>query len=135
MVPVGVVLFMDIGNNSVLGFLFGPLLTLLGVALLSVPAVKVGLVETLVRDEGRLRHGYRAFGVRFGESEIALAVGAYVRVRQRGLLGASLEIVSGGRVHHLAGGVHRSTSLGPADLLWLGRRVTALVQDSAHTAF
>lgn len=134
MMPVGVVLFLDIENNSVLGFLFGPLLTLLGLALLLVPAFKAGLVETVVRDGDRLRHGYRACGVGVGHGEVALAPGAYVRVRQRGLPGACLEVVSGGRVHHLAGGVHARTALDPAGLLWLGGHVSRWLQTGDQQA-
>ncbi|MFT5430588.1 MAG: hypothetical protein ACI9OJ_001263 [Myxococcota bacterium] len=119
MLGVGVLLLVDLANNDVMGFLFGPLLTAIGLSLLILQVSKARLLEHIRFFEGELGHGYEAFGFRWGWQTLALESDAYVRLRQRGLLGASLEVVSGGRIRHMAGGVHTGTRVTHADLRWL----------------
>ncbi len=129
MFVVGVILIMDIANNNVFGFLFGPLLGALGILLTAVPITKRSLVEHLrvTPDEHTLHHHYTAFGFSWGHRAFPLTPDAYVRVRQRGLLGANLEVVSDGRILHVAGGVHSGTLLGPPGLFWTGQYLSWLI--------
>ncbi len=129
MLVVGVILMLDIANNNVFGFLFGPLLAILGVILAAVPVAKRRLTEHLRVKGATLYHNYEAFGFSWGHREFPLVTGCYVRVRQRGLQGANLEVVSDGRILHVAGGVHNRTPLGPAGLFWTGQFLSWLIAE------
>ncbi len=118
MLASGVVLMLDLQNNNVLGFLFGPLLIALGAILGAIPAGKAVLVERLRVDGDTLHHCYRLLGKTFGARAFALTDRAYVRLRQRGLHGAAIEVASDGRILIVAGGVHRGTPLTHEQLLW-----------------
>ena len=120
---VGAILWLDIANNNVLGFLFGPLFCALGLALAAIPVVKRVLVERIRVQPGSVAHRYEAWGKGWSEREAPTDEGSYLRIRQRGMHGACLEVVGTKRVIQLAGGVHSSTRLTTTDLLWLAQRL------------
>ncbi|MFT7624395.1 MAG: hypothetical protein ACI9WU_003582, partial [Myxococcota bacterium] len=123
----GVVLLLDLANNNVLGFLFGPLLIALGLALGVVPATKLLLVEHLKLDGRTLHHHYKALGREWGHRGFELTDQAYVRLRQRGLHGAAIEVSSDGRILIIGGGVHHQTTLDHAGLRWAAQYLAHLI--------
>ena len=131
MALVGSILLADLVNNNVFGFLFGPFLIALGLVLVAVPVVKSKLSEELVLSAGQLNHVYSAFGRYFSRTEVPLEPDTYVRVRQRGLQGANLEVVTGGRIIHVAGGVHSTTTVDPPALFWLGQYLRWIISNTA----
>lgn len=124
MLLIGGFMMVDIANNNVLGFLIGPVLVALGVILGSIPLIKRRLDETVELSNLGLTHTYHAYGFSFSSRTVELGKDTYIRIRQRGLQGANLELVSDGRIHHLAGGVHSSTLLSPKGLIWLAGRLS-----------
>jgi len=124
MLLIGGFMMVDIANNNVLGFLIGPVLVFLGLILGAIPVIKRGLHETIDLSNLGLTHAYHAYGLTFARRTLKLGADTYVRIRQRGLLGANLELVSDGRIHHLAGGVHSGTLLSPPGLVWLAGRLS-----------
>ena len=127
MLVVGTLLMSDVGNNHVFGFLFGPLFFALGFALSAVPLYAT-LVETIVDISETQITAKQQFGsFIISERSIPRSVKAYVRIRQRGLLGAGLEVVSDGHVLLVCNGAHETTRITPHDLLgvasWLHSRL------------
>ncbi len=96
-----------------------PLMALGGLFVIVV-AVKALASEVLSLDGPRWTHGWRLGPLRWFEFNGTADANGGVRLRQRGLHGATLELVGGGRVHLLAGGVQGATALGPEALLALG---------------
>ena len=127
MLAVGTLMLWDLANNNVLGFLFGPLMVALGLVLTALVVGKFALVEHLRMERGTLHHHYETFGRFWGRREFPITADAYVRVRQRGLQGACLEVVSDGRILHVGGGVHVGTPLGPPGLVWAGQHLLWLL--------
>jgi hypothetical protein len=131
MLIVSGLLIKGIADNNVFGFLFGPLFLFLGLLLVAIAGGKRKLIEELRIEAGpALIHNYLLFGFRFFRKQVPLDRGSYVRVRQRGLRGASLEVVSQGRVLHLAGGVHVGCRLDPQGMLWLGQTLQWQIRDA-----
>ena len=133
MVIIGAILIADIANNNVFGFLFGPLLVALGLVLSGVVVGKQLLWERLELGSGKLTHNYRIGGWVFGRREVPVLDDFYVRVRQRGLLGGSLELICDGHVRYIAGGVHQSSVLTPPDLFWLGQLIYTRAQPASDS--
>jgi len=121
-VVVGTLLLMDVGNNGALGFMFGPFLGVMGIVLLAIPLTKTFLLEHIQwQADGTLTHHNSAFGWHWGQQKHRLEDGWYVRLRQRGLHGGCLEVLSGGRTLVCSGGVHSGTRIQPKDLYWIAR--------------
>lgn len=127
MTVVGLFLLIDIANNNVFGFLFGPLLIFSGVALVLVPLVKGLSTEIIGFTENRVHHHYELFGFKFGQYEMEIGPESFVRVRQRGLLGANLEIVSQGLRRHMAGSIHARTLVNFPAMMWIGQWLSAKI--------
>lgn len=100
-------------------FVAVPLLTL-GVILLSIVGIKAFAAEVLVVEGPGWSHGWRLGPLRWFEFSGTADPAGGVRLRQRGLHGATLELIGQGRVHLLAGGVQERTPMSPAALLALG---------------
>ena len=127
MLVVGTLLMSDVGNNHVFGFLFGPLFFALGFALTAVP-LYAALTDTMVDISDTQITAKQQFGSFIvSDRSIPRSAKAYVRIRQRGLLGAGLEVVSDGHVLLVCNGAHESTRITPHDLLnvasWLHSRL------------
>jgi len=123
-VVVGTLLLMDVGNNGALGFMFGPFLGVMGVVLLAIPLTNSVLLEHIkLSPDGTISHHRSALGWHWGLQERTLHPGWYLRIRQRGVHGGCLEILSGGRILEFCGGVHARSRIKPDDLLWVARFV------------
>ncbi len=120
-VTVGVILWLDIANNNVFGFLFGPLFTALGLVLFAIPLVKRVMLERVRVLPASVAQRYEIFGRGWSERETPTNEESYLRIRQRGIHGACLEVVGHRRVIQLAGGVHVGAHLDPTQLFWLAR--------------
>ena len=122
MLAAGSIAWLDTKNPAAAAFLGTPLLAL-GVVLGLLPVLKGRLTEHLdLFQDGRFTHEYRALGLRWGRREGRADPEGCVRIRQRGLLGATLEIVGHRRVQLVAGGV-QGGRYSAEDLLRLGEAV------------
>jgi hypothetical protein len=121
---VGVILLLDVKNNGALGFMFGPFLGVMGLVLGAIPICKTLLFEHMqVGTDGTLTHHVRALSWRGAEKTLSLKPGWYVRIRQRGMHGGCVEVVSDGRIVTVCSGVHTRSRIQPDGLFWVGRFV------------
>jgi len=132
---VGVILLLDVKNNGALGFMFGPFLGVMGLVLAAIPICKALLFENLqLYAKGTLTHHVRALSWRGAEKTLPLKPGWYVRIRQRGMHGGCVEIVSDGRIVTVCSGVHTRSRIQPDSLLWVGRFVQRRASSEAPAA-
>lgn len=133
LLPLSVVLFMDVVNNNVIGFLIAPFLGATGLALGLVPVAKWLTQEELAVVEGAFEHAHFIFGRGFNAVRLPLGPGAHVRLRQRGLLGVGLEIITAtdGTIRATTGGIHCGTSVSTRDALDLAARVQRMITPHA----
>ena len=107
----------NVEHNHVFGFPFGPLFLALGTALAAVPLAAAFSIAKLTIGDETLSVEHTLGPLTYGHRSIPRHDNAYVRIRQRGLLGASLEIISDGHVLLAINGIHRTTQVNPSDLL------------------
>ncbi|TNF26574.1 MAG: hypothetical protein EP329_21060 [Deltaproteobacteria bacterium] len=100
---VGVAMFTRVEHEPVFGFLFGPLLGLLGLALLGVTIAKRFAIEELRRDGEHFLHGYRLGKLRWGQRRIHARAPRW-HMYVHGLRGAHLELLGGDGTLILGGG-------------------------------
>ena len=100
---VGAGMFARVEHDPVFGFLFGPLLGLLGLTLLAVTIVKRFGVEELRRDGVRFAHGYRLGRLHWGHREIQARAPRW-HIYVHGLRGAHLELVGSDGTLVIGGG-------------------------------
>jgi hypothetical protein len=126
---LGGILMASVQESPLLGFLAGPPLALLGLALLLAAGAKVLAREEVVLGAAGVSHGFRCLGLRYGDRELPLPADAsvpYARIRPRGAHGVLLELVSGERSVTLASGVTtRSTGLDHRGIRALSAHLTA----------
>lgn len=102
---VGALLFARVTEAPVVGFLFGPILLFMGLALF-LTALTGSLADDVVRWDGTSITRLKRLGpFTWGEKSIALQPAPYLRLRHRGLLGASLELVGPKQIAVLLTGV------------------------------
>ncbi|PIE17556.1 MAG: hypothetical protein CSA66_05530 [Proteobacteria bacterium] len=89
---VGAAMFASVDREPVFGFLFGPLMGLLGLALLLITVVKRFAVEELRYDGQRFCHRFRLGKLRWAGREITASRPTW-RLFIHGLRGAHLELV------------------------------------------
>jgi hypothetical protein len=125
MALVGVLLMSNVEHNHVFGFLFGPLFLALGCALAAVPLTAAFARCQFTITEDCISIEYQLGTYKYGRRQIPHDGSAYVRIRQRGLLGAGLEVISDGHVLLAMNSVHSTTTVTPSDLLRVATWITA----------
>lgn len=108
---VGVAMFTRVEHEPVFGFLFGPLLGLLGLALLGVTIAKRFAVEELRRDGDTFHHGYRLGRMRWGQRRIQARAPRW-HLYVHGLRGAHMELVGADGTLILGGGATTRSDIG-----------------------
>ncbi len=137
MLGAGAVALADTSNAAYATFVGVPLAGL-GLVLGILPALKSVTTERLaLHGDGRYRHEYQAFGLRWGAREGRVDGAGGVRVRQRGLLGCTVELIGERRIQLIAGGVQAPRggpggSVGHAELLELAVTLSAWHDVSTH---
>jgi len=112
---VGVAMMGQVEHEPVFGFLFGPLLALLGVALLGVTVVKRLATEEIRADGEHFEHRFRIGRWSFGDRRIQARRPRW-RLRVHGLRGAHMELVGDDGCLVMAGGTTAHSDLGLAAL-------------------
>jgi hypothetical protein len=112
--------------HAATGTFVGTPLLVCGLLLLLVPGAKAALNEHIeLRDDGTYTHDYRAFGLSWGARTGRADAAGAVRLRQRGVTGATIELVGHRRVQLIAGGVQGGPVFGPDALVALAERIEA----------
>ncbi len=120
LIAVGVISFLEVQREPVVGFIFAPILVVMGVALLAVPIVKRLAHETLSFDGLRWTHAF-AFGKwRWGERSVRGT--PRFRLRLLGMRGGMLELVGEDGVLIMAAGATSNSSLDLEAIAALPRR-------------
>lgn len=114
---IGAVLMSQVEKEPVFGFLFGPTLFFLGLALAGAAAAGYVATDVIVWTSAAVERRARLGRLSWGRKVLPRAEPAYLRIHPRGLVGASLELVGQERTLVLVGGVTRSSRLGYAGLL------------------
>lgn len=135
---VGVLLMAHVTTNPISGFLFGPVLAVLGAAFLLVSLTKALAVEEIDLTTTTAAHRFRMLGRPFAERRLQRGEPgrAYARLRPRGAQGLSLEVVAqGGSLLAASGVTARSRGLDLSALLTLASVLTvALAPPSTDPA-
>jgi len=121
---VGAAMFTRVEHEPVFGFLFGPLLGLLGLAFLGVAVAKRFAVEELRRDGEHFSHGYRLGRLRWGHRRIHARAPRW-HLYVHGLRGAHLELVGADGTLIIGGGATTRSDIDRAALASLPARFTA----------
>jgi len=103
LVAFGAISFTELQREPVVGFLFAPILVVMGVALLAVPLVKRLSTESLRCDGRRWTHAFAFARWRWGERTVT-APSPLFRIRLLGMRGAMLELVGEDGVLVMAAG-------------------------------
>jgi len=103
LIAVGVISFSEVQREPVVGFIFAPILAVMGIALLAVPVVKRLATETLAFDGLRWTHAYTFARWRWSERTVR-AVTPRFRLRLLGMRGGMLELVGDDGVLIIAAG-------------------------------
>lgn len=119
---IGAAMFSRVAEEPVFGFVFGPLLGLLGLALLAATFVKRFAVEELLRDGDRFNHGFRLGRLRWAHRDIQARAPRW-HIYLHGMRGAYLQLVGADGSLVVGGG---ATSLSRADIDALSRVPTRL---------
>lgn len=90
-IAVGVIAFTEVQKEPVVGFMFAPVLVVMGLALLAVPLVKRLATETLTFDGRRWTHAWTFARFRWAERTI-VAPAPRFRMRLLGMRGGMLEL-------------------------------------------
>jgi hypothetical protein len=130
MLGAGAVALADMSNAAYATFIGVPLAGL-GLVLGLLPALKAITTERLVLSaDGRYHHEYRALGFGWGAREGRADPRGGVRLRQRGLMGCTVELIGERRVQLIAGGVQVTSGglnqkTGHAELATLATTIAA----------
>lgn len=120
LIAVGVISFLEVQREPVVGFIFAPILVVMGVVLLAVPVVKRLAHETLAFDGHRWTHAF-AFGKwRWGERTVRGT--PRFRLRLLGMRGGMLELVGDDGVLIMAAGATSNSKLDLEGVAALPRR-------------
>lgn len=92
LIAVGVISFSEVQREPVVGFIFAPILAVMGIVLLAVPVVKRLASETLAFDGLRWTHAYTFRRWRWSERTVRAATPRF-RLRLLGMRGGMLELV------------------------------------------
>ena len=128
----GLLLLFGLNSTGIFGVLFGPVFGFIGLSFLSIWVFKAYGVEKLGLGPGALRHSFHLGGLSWGSRDLDLA-GApmQVRLRTRGALGFSLEIVCGTRMLIAGSGSTTASRLTPTSLMDIGNRICLQYSDSS----
>jgi hypothetical protein len=110
LVAVAVLGFSEVQREPVVGFIFAPILIVMGVALLIVPLVKRLANESLSFDGARWTHAYEFHRWRWGTRTVR-ATSPRFRLRLLGIRGGLLELVGDDGVLVLAAGATSRSKL------------------------
>ena len=130
---VGAAMFARVEHDPVFGFLFGPLLGLLGIALLGVSVVKRFATEELWRDGEHFVHGFRLGRLRWGHRRIHARAPRW-HLYVHGLRGAHLELVGSDGTLVIGGGATTRSDIDLDALARLPRHFAAAGGVDAQTA-
>lgn len=130
MLGAGAVALADTSNAAYATFIGVPLAGL-GLVLGVLPALKAMTTERLVlSSDGRYHHEYRALGIGWGAREGRSDSRGGVRLRQRGLMGCTVELIGERRIQLIAGGVQTAggglnQTVGHRELMSLAEAIAA----------
>jgi len=99
----GVIALTEVLREPVIGFIFAPILVVMGVALIAVPLVKHFAHEALGFDGSRWTHAYAFSRWRWGERSVK-ATSPIFRLRLLGMRGGMLELIGEDGVLVIAAG-------------------------------
>lgn len=120
LVAVGVISFLEVQREPVVGFIFAPILVVMGVVLLAVPIVKRLAHETLSFDGQRWTDAYAFRQWRWGERTVRGT--PRFRLRLLGMRGGLLELVGDDGVLIMAAGATSHSRLDLEAIAALPRR-------------
>ena len=120
LIAVGVISFLEVQREPVVGFIFAPILVVMGVVLLAVPIVKRLAHETLSFDGQRWTHAYGFGKWRWGERSVRGT--PRFRLRLLGMRGGMLELLGDDGVLILAAGATSNSRLDLESVAALPRR-------------
>ncbi len=103
LVAVGVIAFTEVQREPVVGFIFAPILVVMGAVLLAVPLVKRFARETLAFDGAAWTHGWELMRWRWGHRTVR-ATEPRFRLRLLGMRGGMLELIGDDGVLVIAAG-------------------------------
>jgi len=110
LIAVGVISFSEVQKEPVVGFIFAPILVVMGVVLLAVPLVKRFATESLAFDGQRWTHAYTFARWRWSERTVRSPVPRF-RLRLLGMRGGMLELVGEDGVLIIAAGATAHSQL------------------------
>jgi len=124
LIAVGIISFSEVQREPVVGFIFAPILVVMGVVLLAVPIVKRLAVETLAFDGQRWTHAYTFGRWRWSERTVRAARPRF-RLRLLGMRGGMLELVGDDGVLIIAAGATAHSRIDLEAVAALPNRFTA----------
>jgi len=119
----GSLLLAGVSVTGVVGFLFGPIFACMGLFLLGLWAFKALGGEKLVLTKEEIRHSFRLGKFSWGARTVSAGEPVSTRLRTRGGLGFSLEVLSGGRMLIVGSGGTLASRTPPATLVLLGNHI------------
>lgn len=119
----GSLLLAGVSVTGVVGFLFGPIFAGMGLCLLGLWVFKAFGGEKLVLTEKELRHSFRLGRFSWGARTLSADEPVSARLRTRGGLGFSLEVLCGGRMLIIGSGGTTASRTPPATLVQLGHHI------------
>lgn len=123
----GLLLTASVSETGVAGFIFGPVLAVLGVALLLLWLGKGLASERLKIGPGQASHCFLIGPVKWAHRKVEITSDAYVRVRTRAGQGFSAELVCGNSILVFGAGTARSSLLTPEALLRLCKEIANML--------
>ena len=121
----GSILLAGVAVTGVVGFLFGPILGCTGLCLLGLWAFKALGGEKLVLAGEELRHSFRLGSISWGARSLPTREPVATRLRTRGGLGFSLEVLAGGQMLIIGSGSTAASRTPPATLVQLGHHIAS----------
>lgn len=109
-IAVGIIAFTEVQKEPVVGFMFAPVLVVMGVAFLAVPLVKRLATETLAFDGQRWTHGWTFLRFRWAERTVRAPTPRF-RMRLLGMRGGMLELIGDDGALVLAAGATARSQL------------------------
>jgi hypothetical protein len=117
----GVLLLLGMEATGILGAMFGPFMAALGVCCMGLFVFRAFGAENLTLSPGALNHSIRLGPWTFGNKELVTKnLAVRPRVRSRGPLGFSLELMAGDQILPVGTGINRHCRVKPESLLQLG---------------
>ena len=129
----GSLLLAGVAVTGVVGFLFGPILACTGLCLLGLWAFKALGGEKLVLAGEELRHSFRLGRFSWGGRSLSAGGPVATRLRTRGGLGFSLEVLAGGQMLIIGSGSTAASRMPPASLVQLGHHIASRYAGKAGT--